>query len=236
MRSYIIHMRGDQRRQANAKQLLATLPNARIVDAVVGNDVTDRTEITPGTQHAPQYPFPLSPGEAGCFLSHRQCWLRIIEQAHDFALIAEDDLCIDPTLWPEVLDLIHSHASADTYIRIPAKNRERSASDVARRDRAKLFLPRIIGLQTVLQVVGRNAAKRLLAASEVLDRPVDTFVQMHWVTGQPVHTIYPNGIQELTTELGGSTIQKKSRAGNVLTREIKRAWYRAQVDLRPQKA
>ena len=58
---------------------------------------------------------------------------------------------------------------------------------------------------------------------------------MHWATGQPVHTIYPNGVQELTDDLGGSTIQKKTRTGNVLVREIRRAWYRAQVDLRPQK-
>ena len=236
MRSYIIHMRGDQRRQANARHLLTTLPGARIVDAVVGKDVMAQTAIAPGTQHAPHYPFPLSSGEVGCFLSHRQCWLRIVEQGEDYGLIAEDDLCIDPALWSEVLDLIHSHASADTYIRIPAKNRERPVDDVARREQARLFLPRVIGLQTVLQVVGRTAAKRLLAASETLDRPVDTFVQMHWATGQPVHTIHPNGIRELTAELGGSTIQKKTRAGNVLTREIKRAWYRAQVDLRPQKA
>lgn len=236
MRSFIIHMRGDQKRQGNVKHLLATLPNARIIDAVIGRDVLTTTATAPGTQHDPHYPFPLSPGEVGCFLSHRQCWLRIVESGQDYALIAEDDLGIGPALWPEVLDLIHSHASPDTYIRIPAKHRERPVDDVARRDQAKLFLPRVIGLQTVLQVVGRKAAQRLLAASEMLDRPVDTFVQMHWVTGQPVHTIIPNGVRELTDELGGSTIQKKTRAGNVLTREIKRAWYRAQADLRPQKA
>lgn len=236
MRSYIIHMRGDQRRQANAKQLVNVLPKARIVDAVVGRDVMQSAMTAPGTTHIPRYPFALSPGEVGCFLSHRQCWLRIVEGRQEYALIAEDDLGHDPALWPEVLDLIHSHASTDTYIRIPAKQRERSAGDVAGRDNARLFLPRVIGLQTVCQVVGRTAAARLLAASETLDRPVDAFVQMHWATGQPVHTIYPNGVRELTDELGGSTIQKKSRTGNTLVREIKRAWYRAQVALRPQKA
>jgi GR25 family glycosyltransferase involved in LPS biosynthesis len=234
MQSFIIHMRGDQKRQENATQLLAMLPNARITDAVRGKDVMATIRTDPGTQHSPRYPFPLAPGEVGCFLSHRQCWLRIVEGDYDYALIAEDDLCIDPTLWPEVMDLIHSHASSETYIRIPAKNREKPVAEVASRNTAKLFLPRVIGLQTVLQVVGRDAAKLLLAASETLDRPVDTFVQMHWVTGQQVHTILPNGICELTDKLGGSTIQKKTRVGNILTREIKRVWYRAQVNLRPQ--
>lgn len=235
MRSYIIHMRGDKNRQANARHLLATLPGARIADAVNGRDVINTVATAPGTQHSPRYPFPLSAGELGCFLSHRQCWQRIVEGPQEYAFIAEDDLGLDPVLWPEVLDLVHSHASADTYIRIPAKHRERPVDEVARREHAKLFLPRVIGLQTVLQVVGRKAAARLLAASEPPDRPVDTFVQMHWATGQPVHTIYPNGIKELTRDLGGSTIQKKTRTGNLPMREIRRAWYRAQVDLRPQK-
>lgn len=56
---------------------------------------------------------------------------------------------------------------------------------------------------------GARRANALLAASETLDRPVDTFLQLHWVTGQPVHTIHPNGVQELAKELGGSTIQVK---------------------------
>ncbi len=235
MRSYIIHLRGDQRRRENARHLLSVLPNARITDAVLGRDAMDKVAAPPGMQHSPRYPFPLSEGEVGCFLSHRRCWLRIVEDAPDYALIAEDDLCVDGPLWQEALDLIHSHASADTYIRIPVKNRERSANDVARRESARLFLPRVIGLQTVCQVVGRNAAARLLAASETLDRPVDTFVQMHWVTGQPVHTILPNGTRELTAQLGGSTIRKKTRAGNVLTREIRRLWYRARIARRRQR-
>ncbi len=235
MRSYIIHMRGDQKRQGNVRRLLNILPKAQIVDAVLGQDALATTVIAPGTHHQPRYPFALGPGEVGCFLSHRQCWKNIIATDAEYALIAEDDLSVDPSIWPDVLDLINTHASADTYIRLPVKDRERPAAIVAEREKAKLFLPRMIGLQTVCQVVGRNAAARLLAASDVLDRPVDTFVQMHWATGQVVHTIYPNGLREMTEELGGSTIQKKTRAGNFATREIKRLIYRARIGARPQK-
>ena len=237
MQSLIIHMRGDQKRHPNAKKLLSDLPSARIADAVAGRQVLDSNGIAlhPGDLHNPRYPFPLTAGEVGCFLSHRQCWQQIVSEGLEYALIAEDDLALDPTIWPETLDLIHSHASAETFIRIPAKQREKPAVMVAECDHAALFLPRIIGLQTVCQVVGRHAAQRLLDASTALDRPVDTFVQMHWITGQPVHTILPGGVRELTDELGGSTIQKKSRSGLSPMREIKRAWYRAQVGLRPQK-
>ncbi|MCF6233912.1 MAG: glycosyltransferase family 25 protein [Rhodobacteraceae bacterium] len=234
MRSYIIHMRGEQKRQENVRRLLKILPRAQIADAVAGRDALGSTTIAPGTHHLPRYPFPLAPGEVGCFLSHRQCWKSIIAADVEYALIAEDDLSVDPDIWPDVLDLINTHASADTYIRLPVKDREHPASTVAEREKAKLFLPRVIGLQTVCQVVGRHAAARLLAASDVLDRPVDTFVQMHWATGQVVHTIHPNGLRELTGELGGSTIQKNTRTTNWATREINRVIYRARIGARPQ--
>lgn len=237
MRSFIIHMPGDAKRAPNAQKLLTLLPNAEIVDAVVGKDVMASGQITPqpGNIHAPHYPFPLGAGEVGCFLSHRACWQRIVDLDLDYALITEDDLSLDPNLWSEALDLIAAHANADSFIRLPAKQRETSAHMIDRRPHAELFQPRVIGLQTVCQVVGKTAARRLLEASEQLDRPVDTFLQMHWVTQQPIHTILPNGVSELTDQLGGSTIQKKNRSGSKLAREVKRALYRAKVSSRPQR-
>ena len=236
MHSYIIHLRGDTQRQPNVQTLMATLPNAEIVNAVRGRDViAQNTHLTrPGNLYTPHYPFPLGAGEVGCFLSHRACWQKIIDSGDDYALIAEDDLAIDPGIWPDVMHLIQTHATPDLFIRLPAKTREKPAQVVAQSGSAKLFVPRVIGLQTVCQVVGRTAAQRLLSASKTLDRPVDTFVQMHWATGQMVHTILPNGVTERTQELGGSTIQKKTRASGKMAREFRRLWYRSRVKMRPQ--
>lgn len=237
MRSFIIHMPTDVSRAPNVQKLLAGLPEAEVVTAVNGRDelAAGRVRTRPGDLHTPAYPFALSPGEVGCFLSHRACWQRIVADNLDYALIGEDDLALDPELWPHVQTLIETHATPQDVIRIPARDREKPVHVRATSGPAQLFLPRVIGLQTVCQVVGRDAAARLLAASEIIDRPVDTFLQMHWITGQPVHTILPSGMRELTRELGGSTIQKKTRAGSKPAREIKRAIYRAQVALRPQK-
>ena len=238
MQSLIIHMSSSTARRENADRLLAALPNARLIEAVDGRDPAQVAGINlvPGTHLDPPYPFTLGPGEVGCFLSHRKCWDIIAQGDADYALIAEDDLSIDPDIWVDVLALIDTHASKDSFIRIPAKKRETPVLTIETQGGASLFVPRVIGLQTVCQVVGRDAARRLLAVSEAMDRPVDTYLQMHWATGQAVQTILPNGVRELTAETGGSTIQKKTRTSEKLMREIKRALYRAKVNRRPQKA
>ena len=237
MHSLIIHMPGSDNRAANVAHLLASLPDAQVVEAVNGRAVADdySERLRPGDLHKPNYPFPLSPGEIGCFLSHRRCWQHIIDAGWDYGLIVEDDLALDPALWGDALTLIDRQADQHSFIRLPAKRRETPATQIDQQSDSKLFLPKIIGLQTVAQVVGRAAAQRLLTATEMLDRPVDTFLQMHWIHGQRIQTILPNGVSELTQELGGSTIQKR-KSGGKLSREFKRSLYRAQVSARPQTA
>lgn len=234
MHSMIIHMANDSKRAPNARHLLQTLPNAQIIEAVIGKDALAQglIQTAPGTRHKPHYPFALSPAEIGCFLSHRACWQKIIDLNLPYALIVEDDLAT-ASPWQTALDLAQRHISPEMFIRLPAKHREKPARILAQEAETNLFLPRQIGLQTVCQIVGQNAARRLLAASTVIDRPVDTFLQMHWITGQPIYTILPNGVSEETTALGGSTIQKK-KTGNKLARELNRLSYRLRVAMRPQ--
>ncbi len=238
MQSFVIHMKGSDARRPNAERLCATLPNAQLVDAVNGRDpnAIAGMRTAPGTLHAPRYPFPLRPAEIGVFLSHRKCWQRIVDDGADFALIAEDDLAVDPDRLARALDLIDAHATPEMYVRLPVKQREKPARVIAQTGDMRFMLPKVIGLQTVCQVVGRAAAQRLLIATEAIDRPVDTLLQMHWVTGQPVHAILPNGNREIAGEIGGSTIQTRTSAASKLAREVKRAAYRAQVALRPQRA
>jgi glycosyl transferase family 25 len=231
MQTLIIHMSSATARAQNVQTLCATLPDPHVIEARTGAGHT----AARGDVHHPTYPFEMSSGEIGCTLSHRACWQHILDTGAQYALIVEDDLSLDPAVWPHVLTLIHAHASPDHFIRIPAKARETSAQNVANDGPATLFLPKVIGLQTVCQVVGRNAAQRLLDATVQIDRPIDTFLQMHWVHGQTIHTILPNGVSELTAELGGSTIQKKTRTKGKLAREINRFVYRRAVNKRPQR-
>ncbi|APE44821.1 glycosyl transferase family 25 [Sulfitobacter alexandrii] len=235
MQSLIIHMAGPGARADNVARLCEVLPSARIVPAVNGREALAQggVAVHSGDRHAPRYPFPLSPGEVGCFLSHRKCWQEIADGSEPFSLIAEDDLVIDRPVWDRALALIEAEATEDSFIRLPAKNRETPAAVLAEDTGTALFLPREVGLQTVCQVVGRAAARRLLAATDEMDRPVDTTLQMHWITRQPVHSVWPSGVGEMP---GASTIQKRTGAGGKLARELRRAIYRARIRARPQQA
>jgi glycosyl transferase, family 25 len=238
MRSFIIHMSSSLARRENAKTLLRSLPNAELVEAVNGRDPTHvaQVKLFRGNLHRPHYPFELQPAEIGVFESNRKIWQTIVDRDLEYALIVEDDLQISAEKWASVMSMVADHATQDMYIRLPVKDRETPVQVLAQDGEYSLFLPRTIGLQCICQVVGRNAARRLLAASDQIDRPIDTFLQMHWATGQPVHCIWPTGNREIAGQIGGSTIQRKTRASGKLTREIRRALYRVQIGLRPQKA
>ncbi|SHI43926.1 Glycosyltransferase involved in LPS biosynthesis, GR25 family [Shimia gijangensis] len=236
MHSLIIHMSSSIERRENVDRLLSDLPNAQVIEAVDGRlpEVQTSVDLRPGDLHDPHYPFAIKGGEIGCFLSHRACWQKIVDENWDAAIVAEDDLAIAPDRLAPLMKLLARNSTPDCFIRIPPKDRETQATVTDREEDMALFTPYIIGLQTTAQVVGRNAAQRLLAATQTLDRPVDTFLQMHWITDQKVETILPNGATEMPFG-AGSTVQHKSGGlRSKLMREIRRARYRALVNRNPQ--
>lgn len=237
MHSLIIHMSESTARRETVARLLTDLPGAEVLEAVDGHlpEVQATVDVRPGTLFKPRYPFPIAGGEIGCFLSHRKAWQRIVDAGWDAALIVEDDLEIDPARRDALLRLLERHADPERFIRIPPKDREPVTQVTDREDALTLFTPRRIGLQTTAQLVGRAAAKRLLSCTERLDRPVDSFLQMHWVTGQTIETILPNGCSEKVFPSTGSTVQSKSRSlGQKLRAEVLRARYRRAIAKRPQ--
>ena len=101
--------------------------------------------------------------------------------------------------------------------------------EVFRNDQIRIIIPNPIGLGMVAQLVSFDAAQKLLAATEQFDRPVDTTVQMRWVTGLQPLAVIPGGVKEISAQLGGTTIQHKKSFSDKLAREILRPIYRMRV-------
>jgi GR25 family glycosyltransferase involved in LPS biosynthesis len=181
-------------------------------------------------RYAPRYPFALTHPEIGAFLSHRAAWRRIVDDGLDHAVVFEDDAAIDPERLAALLDFLAAERARWSYVLMPAAGLESGGALLARRDEATLIRPNSPPLRAIGQVVSREAAERLLAVTAPFDRPIDTFLQMNWMTGVTLLVALPTPIRDISPETGGTTVQRK-RMGLLsrLHHEAMRPIYRAQV-------
>lgn len=229
--SYIIHLERSTQRKPLVEDLKRALPNAIVLSAIDGKEISELelSKVIRQTIFEPKYPFTLGKSEIGCFLSHRAAWQKIANGQADFGIVVEDDIQTGPD-FDAILQEALALANKDSLIRFPIKNRERPAQDVVVNNIAHIFRPKEIGLTAALYVLGKTAAKRLVDRSELIDRPVDTWLQMRWVTGVDSLTVWPTHISSAASLHGGSTIQVKQRnLWHKLKRSISRSRYRAYI-------
>ena len=154
-------------------------------------------------RYAPRYPFGLTLSEIGAFLSHRAAWRRIVDDGLDYAVVFEDDAAIEPARFAALLDFLAAGAGA-LVLRPDAGGRARACGrypqPAGRRDPVRPHSP---PLRAIGQVVSREAAERLLAVTAPFDRPVDTFLQMNWITGVALLVALPTPIRDVSRETGG---------------------------------
>ncbi|MFK7939717.1 MAG: glycosyltransferase family 25 protein [Roseovarius sp.] len=234
LRAYILHLTRASARRENAQALLQDCGVAGgLWPAVDGANMssTDLTEVVGAQLFEPEYPFALKTGEIGCFLSHRQIWADLQSRPEDAALIIEDDAAIDTDVYELAINLAVSNIDQLGYVQLQTRMTDGPAALVDTNGPCQLTLPQLGGLRTTAQIVSKDAAAHLLRLTEVIDRPVDTFVQCHWHTLLRPGRIYPSGIREIGNQLDGSTIQGGAKKPLLakLTREVARSRYRRAV-------
>ncbi|WGH77418.1 hypothetical protein [Jannaschia ovalis] len=146
----------------------------------------------------------------------------------------EDDAGIDPAPLARAIALAEAHATTgfvQFQTRAPGPGRA-----VAQDGSVALIDPEVVPLRTTFNLFSRAAAARLLEATDRFDRPIDTFLQMHWVTGVKPLVLWPSGASEASAALGGSVIQLKGGLGAKLRREVLRPLYRAAIRRRSRRA
>ena len=232
VKSLIIHLKRATDRQDQVGRIKQTSPvSAEVLDAVDGatlDEVAMQSVYRCG-MHEPPYPFSLRTAEVACFMSHRRCWQHIINENLDAALILEDDVNLDINVFYPAFELAMRNFTPSDYVRFPAKRRETALATRAQTSTHELIVPSAIGLGMVGQLVGQGAAAKLLDTTRTFDRPVDTFLQMTWLTGVWPISIYPTGISEESVHLGGSLISKRKSWPERVRREVLRARYRRRL-------
>lgn len=231
-KGFIIHLKRATARRPHVERLQTACPApAEIVDAVDGNELSAgelATVYTPNL-HQPAYPFPLRPAEIGCFLSHRRCWQKIVDENLPHALVFEDDASLDMHIAANALRMAESRIQDFGYIQLPVRPISSDSKIVAKQDGTQILRPVVIPLRLSGQVISQSAARDLLRLTTVFDRPVDTFLQMHWLTGVRPLAVEPSGLSDCTQDAGGSTISRNKGVGERVVREVKRYWYRSRI-------
>ena len=231
-KAFILHLERATSREPNVRALIASLPIESEILAAVDGARLSAEEVEQSyarRRFRPTYPFPLTRTEVGVFLSHRAAWRRIVDDDLEFAFIFEDDAQIDPASFAALVEFVTFERPAWDYVLLPAQP-IRNGTPIARRGEHALMRPDAPPLRAIAQIVSRAAAKRLLDCTLPFDRPIDTLMQMPWVTGQPVLVASPSPVSDVSQETGGSTVQRKSMSlAERLRHEAMRPVYRAQV-------
>ncbi|SLN68308.1 Glycosyltransferase family 25 (LPS biosynthesis protein) [Roseovarius albus] len=234
LHAFVLHLARAEKRRANAHEVLASCGvEGEIWDAVDGAKLSeaDIAEAYRPNLFEPKYPFALKTGEVGCFLSHRSIWQAIVDRELEAGLVFEDDASLDPDVFGRALALAQKHIDRFGYIQFQTRYTA-GHEDVLETDGdLRLSVPRVSPVRATAQLISLAAAKRLVKKAQVFDRPVDTFVQSHWFTGQPVAVIYPSGVEAISESLDGSTIQGgKYSLSERLKREVSRTVYRRKIE------
>ena len=230
----VIHLERSADRDSNLTKLISACPVPGWVHAATDGNLLTKAEIAECYSrqlHQPHYPFALRPGEIGCFLSHRSCWRRMLDEGTAAALILEDDIELEDG-FHEGFELARMHIKALEYVQFPVRRiRSRTRPGIRSQipNGVQVVEPIVAPLGTCAQLVYWTAAKRLLGATRKFDRPIDCLLQLRSLTGQPVYSVLPSGVKEISSDLGGSVTHVKEREIGWFEREFKRFTYRSQV-------
>ncbi len=232
--AFIIHLARAEARRPQVDHLLVACPiSVQVIDAVDGRALSPEeidTVYSRKSLFRPHYPFSMTAGEVGCFLSHRKAWQAILDTGLDAGLVIEDDVEMDGEVFVRVLKLARQHISKHGIIQFQVRNVAKPGPIVAQGDGISLARPVIVPLRASCTLYSRAAAQHLLDGTAIFDRPIDGYVQLHWITGLRPCLVIPSGVGDRGNVIGGTTIQ----ARNVpllkrLRREALRPIYRARI-------
>jgi GR25 family glycosyltransferase involved in LPS biosynthesis len=229
--SFVIHLNRAIERETQVEAICVVSPFPTVVISAIDARGSDGSSHEAWGRYqqdllVPRYPNALRDAEVACFRSHRKCWAMIIEKGLDAALIVEDDVEIDPKVFADAVAVVMPALAPGDFVRFPYKRREVEGEVIAGKGEVVLRRPREVALGMQAQIVTRDAARKLLDATQSFDRPIDCLLQMPWEHGARVLSVWPSGVHEKSGDLGGSTIGHKTSGFAKIKREIQRPIYR----------
>lgn len=163
------------------------------------------------------YGYDLLPGEVGCFLSHRQAWLKALD--HDGqTLILEDDFVFDDKEAVRALISSPEARALPDIVRLQAIF-EKPITVTGNMGPRQLVSFKGAPAGSTAMLVTKDGAARLLAGSEKFWLPVDDYIDNGWMFGSRVFGLVPYPISASQDEV--SDIGERRRPNLSVLQKVK---------------
>ena len=209
----VINLRGTTQRWQKASTELTSAGLAfERLEAVDGR-LLPRAELERIAPWEPTAFFkPLSPGEVGCYLSHVAAAERIVREGWPRALVLEDDFILGPAFAPQLADLLRPGRPVADLIKLEGI-RVGGECLATLESGVRVIRNRRPPSRTIAQVWSLEGARKFLAASRVLRRPVDVQLKHWWEGGLDILYVSPPLVLDGDSSGQGSTIGARPSAG-----------------------
>jgi glycosyl transferase family 25 len=149
------------------------------------------------------FPFP-NDGEIGICLTHFKLWKFLAEQPEDFSIVIEDDVLIHEDFFMDLDKLLNQIATND-FLDISGK---KGFYPLKKNELMTLFLMPPVSM--IGQIIGKNAAKKLLENLSDYYAPIDVMKQDVYKHKVPLFSTNKQYVISNDKAIGGTTIQQKN--------------------------
>ncbi len=217
----VISMPGStQRRTQMSAQLEAMELDWGFLDAVIGKDLDPLPKQYDAHRRHALYGYPMSPGELGCFLSHRLAWEQCLI-LDETCLILEDDTELLPSL-PRAFEIALSISSHWDLFRMHGI-RDELTYPIKRFDDLMVLENLQDPSSSAAYLCSPKAARQLLRESESFAVPIDDFLEFRFQHGLRILAIKPYPIN---AGIGESTITGRKKPAMNARQRVSRELHR----------
>ena len=137
------------------------------------------------------YHTPLTDGEIGCYIAHRNAWKAILDDDIDFGLVLEDDAYLKENL-KLILDNLHNTKSDWDILKLAdLSTSPRKGTNIEKFQKFDIQSYNKPPTLCIAEVITRKGAKILLNLSNTFGRPVDVDKQWFCFKGLKIKGIKP---------------------------------------------
>lgn len=216
---HVISLARDLERRAHAGRQLDRLGvDFRFFDAldgVSGAQLFERCDDDAFVLHTGRAP---TPGELGCFASHKALWQRCVDEDRPL-LIMEDDFKLSEE-FPAAVEAAGELVGELGLVRLQD---ERRAASVPVMPYRGFMLERYTKTPhcTMCYVINPIVARRLVELHAVFRAPVDVVMKHVWTFDNPMYCLTPYTVSD-SHLCAGSIIGQRSKAARTLRKRLRR--------------